>query len=187
MELRAPTNARKCRSAKEKENFKGKIKNKGGILSASLIFFTAMIFLFMLAPMLLLFWQERQDEIRRLNWLRNFKKEAEELSGSISRRMNELESRVYNRTDEVQKQFEQIYAQIETAMRNSKEALELGHKIAVDSARRTIPQTPIKIEPLRVVVYQAKDLPKRTKKVKTDELDEKLVADVKEKMKILSQ
>jgi len=147
-----------------------------------------MIFLFMLAPMLVFFWQERQDEIRRLNWLRNFKKEAEDLSKSISERMNNLESRVYSRTDEVQKQFEQLYAQIETAMKHSKEALEITHKVAVDSARRTIPQqAPIKIEPLRVVVYQAKDLPKRTKKVKTEELDEKLVADVKEKIKILSQ
>lgn len=65
---------------------------------------------------------------------------------------------------------EAAHGQADAAKSKAETAEALAHKVAIDIAKRPVQsvasQLPVKVEPIRVVIYDKRDLQRATKKVK---------------------
>lgn len=86
---------------------------------------------------------------------------------------------------------EAAHGQADAAKSKAETAETLAHKVALDVARRPAQsvqaQAPIKVEPIRVVIYDKRALQNKTKTVKPETAEQKVIKNVKEKLKTLNQ
>ena len=85
---------------------------------------------------------------------------------------------------------EAAHSQADDAKSKAEFAESLAHKVAIDVARRPAQavgaQTPIKVEPIRIVIYDRREIKKATNSVKPLTPEQKVIKSVKQKMKTLS-
>jgi multidrug resistance efflux pump len=106
---------------------------------------------------------------------------------SVNKKLDELKEQNKKLLADV----EAAHGQADAAKSKAELAESLAHKVAIDVARRPAQavgaQTPIKVEPIRVVIYDKRNLQQTTKKVKPETAEQKVIKNVKEKMKTLNQ
>lgn len=126
---------------------------------------------------------------REDNDFARFKKAAEAMQKEVES-VNEKLDEIREENKKLLLSIEAAHGQADAAKSKAEVAESLAHKVAIDVARRPAQsvgaQTPIKVEPIRVVIYDRREIKKATNSVKPLTPEQKVIKSVKQKMKTLS-
>lgn len=106
---------------------------------------------------------------------------------SVNKKLDEMREE----NKRLRNDIEAAHGQADAAKSKAEVAEALAHKVAIDVARRptqsVAAQLPVKVEPIRVVIYDKRDLQNKTKTVKQQTAEQKVIKNVKDKLKTLNQ
>ena len=126
---------------------------------------------------------------REDNDFARFKNAAETMQkevASVNKKLDEMRGE----NKKLLSSIEAAHGQADAAKSKAEVAESLAHKVAIDVARRPAQavgaQTPIKVEPIRIVIYDRREIKKATNSVKPLTPEQKVIKSVKQKMKTLS-
>lgn len=155
-------------------------KNEEGNVSIMVLF--GLAFAALVAAVFI--YEKRSD-----NDFTKFKNAAEGMRSeveSVNKKLDELSAQ----NKKLLSDIEAAHGQADAAKSKAEVAEALAHKVAIDVAKRPAQsvgaQTPIKVEPIRVVIYDRRQLKKATNSVKPLTPEQKVIKSVKQKMKTLS-
>ena len=127
---------------------------------------------------------------REDNDFTKFKNAAEAMQREVAS-VNKKLDEVLSENKKLRNDIEAAHGQADAAKSKAEVAEALAHKVAIDVARRPAQavqaQTPIKVEPIRVVIYDKRALQNKTKTVKQKTAEEKVTEKIRERMKNVRQ